>query len=401
MSPQRALVTRTWRLIALQTAALFAVGVLALDALAVGVVLDIARHDAVRQLDQAVNDPDALEFPPADVFVYQRGPAGMRASPGAPPGPIDPEGFSNPPRGDRTINTHDHEYLVRTRRTDATTVQVALDLTRQDQERHRLYVGLGAAGVAGILVAGALGTLIARRAVAPLGQAMARQRRFVADASHELRTPLTQLHMRAQLIAQQLRGQPDPQRLRDDVDHLVRGTRQMGEILDELLTAAELAAGPRRHEAVDLREVARAVVGAEQVRAAAQEVAIDLHTDGESFVVAGTTSALRRVFVSLVDNALHHTPSGGRITIELAANGSVIRAQVRDTGTGFDPAQSRQIFERFARGAHGDNRRFGIGLSLVHEVVTAHGGTITAESEPGVGSCFTVELPAWQQVDEG
>jgi two-component system OmpR family sensor kinase len=85
-------------------------------------------------------------------------------------------------------------------------VQAALDLHGRDAERRRvLGVGL-AAGLVGVLAAGAMGLLLARRAIAPLGEAIGRQSRFVADASHELRTPLTLLHTRAQMAHRDLRG---------------------------------------------------------------------------------------------------------------------------------------------------------------------------------------------------
>jgi signal transduction histidine kinase len=394
------LITSTWRRIALQTAALFALGILVLEALAVGVVLDIANHDAARQLDQAATDPDAFEFPPVDISIYEVGPDGLRASPGAAPGPVDPAGVSNPSGRDRSVSHNNREYLVRTYRDGPVTVQIALDLTRQDQERHRLYTGLAAAGGAGMIVAGGLGALIARRDIAPLGQAIGRQHRFVADASHELRTPLTQLHLRAQLLERRLRSRPDRDELADEAAQLVGAARQMNEILDELLTAAQLSVAPLRREPVDLHEVAREVVQAEGSRADQRGVGVSVAADVGPFVAAGTPAALRRVLVSLVDNALAHTPPGGRITVELSRAGDLVRTRVRDTGTGFDPAHSARIFERFHRIEHGDTRRFGLGLSLVREVVTAHGGMISAESTPGAGACFTVDLPAWPDGQE-
>jgi signal transduction histidine kinase len=336
-------------------------------------------------------DPDALAYPPIDVVVYQISADGLRTSPGAPAEPVDPQGLVAPPEEDHVVSHGGREYLVRTYRTGSTTTQVALDLSGQERERHRLYVGLAAAGAAGILLAGGLGALIARRAVAPLGQAISRQRRFVADASHELRTPLTQLHMRAQLLDQRLRSEPE---VADDAAALVRGTRQMAEILDELLASAELGALPEHRKPVDLYAVAQEVVEAEQVRAAEAGVGLALVSSGRRYVVLGTVSALRRVLTSLVDNALHHTPEGGRISVELTSGEQTVRARVIDTGKGFDPAQAHRIFERFHRADHGDGRRYGLGLALAHEVVTSHGGTIAAESTPGTGSSFTVDLPA-------
>jgi signal transduction histidine kinase len=98
----------------------------------------------------------------------------------------------------------------------------------------------------------------------------------------------------------------------------------------------------------------------------------------------------------LLDNALAHTTS--RIWVEVATDPGERRvtATVRDDGAGLDPTQTRRLFERFARGDHGDGRRFGLGLALVREVVAAHGGSVTATGSPGEGATFTITLPAWR-----
>jgi signal transduction histidine kinase len=394
-SAERRLIGRTWRRIALQTAALFAIGVVALDLLAVVFVLRAEGRDVTRQLDQAMDDPDALTNPPVDIVVYRLDTSGLRHSPGAPASPLDPAGLDAPSGVDRVVGAAGRHYQVRSYRSGSTTVQLGLDLSRRDRERARLAMGLSAAGVAGMLLAGGVGALIARRAIAPLGLAIERQQRFVADASHELRTPLTQLHTRAQLLDWELRTEWDPDRVRADVAHLVRGTRQMGELLEELLLAAQLKAEPRRCQPVDLHQLAGQVAESERARAAARGVLVDV-VGGGPVVALGSEPALRRVLVSLVDNALGHTPAGGRVSIELASVGQeLVELRVRDDGQGFDQDTAEQLFERFAHGRTGQGRRFGLGLALVREVVSAHGGTVTARGVPGQGACFVVRLPAW------
>jgi signal transduction histidine kinase len=399
--PDQRLISRTWRRIALYTAGLFAIGVVALDLLAVGFVFNAEQRDADRQLDQATNDPDALTNPPVDIVVYQVDRGALRSSPGARAEPLDAAAIREPPTQDQVVRRDGRQYLVRTYRNGPTTMQVGLDLTRRDRERSRLFMGLAAAGVVGVGFAGGLGALIARRAIAPLGHAIERQQRFVADASHELRTPLTRLHTRAQLVEWELRSDPDDERVRADVEQLVRGTRQMGEVVEELLVAAQLRVEPQRYEPVDLRPLAEQVAESERPRAAARRVTVDVAdmfdvVGATGPVVGGAGSSLRRVLSSLVDNALSHTPDGGRVTIELApADHGFIEVRVRDDGAGFDPATAERMFQRFYRGDHGGARRFGLGLALVREVVSAHGGTVTAQSSPGRGACFVVRLPAW------
>ncbi|MFI5934226.1 sensor histidine kinase [Actinoplanes sp. NPDC051494] len=110
-------------------------------------------------------------------------------------------------------------------------------------------------------------------------------------------------------------------------------------------------------------------------------------------MVPGHQAALRRVLTALVDNALSHTRGGGHVSVELGRDKTMITVVVRDDGTGFDPADAERLFARFARGGHGDHRRFGLGLALAREVITGHGGTIEAWGRTGQGAVFTIRLP--------
>ncbi|HEX6497485.1 MAG TPA: HAMP domain-containing sensor histidine kinase [Micromonosporaceae bacterium] len=416
--PEQRLLTRTWRRIAAQTALVVAVVVVAVEALAAGLVLHNQHVDANRQVRSVFARPDPLDDPPPGIRVYRWRDGTVLPSRGAPAAPPDPASLTAVAGGGaartRVVTVGDLEWLVRTGGTGSGDVfQVALDLGDQEHERHRLYVALALGGALGVTLSLLAGALLARRAVAPLGTAMARQRRFVADASHELRTPLTQLHTRAQLLDRQVRGdtgaQPrgddgvagpavlDRERLASDVGALVRGTRQLGELVEDLLLAARYQAEPRQFDPVDLGTVAEQVVDAESVRAAERRLTLGVvpASDGP-YLVRGAETALRRVLTSLVDNALGHTPPGGEVRIELCRDGDLVACTVRDNGEGFDPVDAERIFERFARGRHGDGRRFGLGLALVREVVEGHGGTVTASGATGRGAAFTVRLPTWQ-----
>jgi signal transduction histidine kinase len=229
-----------------------------------------------------------------------------------------------------------------------------------------------------------------------MGEALARQRRFVADASHELRTPVTQLHTRAQLLHQDLRAGVSADAISADVEQLVVGTRQLGEVIEDLLLSTQLRNGAETATEVDLGVVAAGAVETLASRARNQDVelVLDPDPDGPS-LVRGREAALRRVMTALIDNALSHTPAGGHVTVALRSHrGDLpVTLTVRDDGTGFDPADAKRIFDRFARG-HRDHRRFGLGLALTREVVAGHGGTIEADGEPGRGATFTIRLPS-------
>ncbi len=395
-------ISRASRRATVQIALLFAGALLVLVGLAAVLVQQTGHSGARRQVAQAADDRDALTSPPHGIWIYQQDAHGLRTSPDAPSQPTDPRALAATVRDGRSRDTVVHrdgrEYQVRTERTTAGTLQAVLDVTDAERERHRLYGGLAAAGAVGLVVAVFVGALIARRATVPLGQAIARQQRFIADASHELRTPLTQLHTRAQLLERGLRGTTDRELLLVDAERLVRGTRQLGEIVQELLLAAQLRTEPADSGPVDLTGLAREVAEADSARADAQRVRVEVSTDGASeHLVRGVSTSLRRVLVALLDNALAHTPPGGQVRIALsrAADGATVSCVVEDDGSGFPVADQELIFERFARGGHGDRRRFGIGLALVREVVQAHGGTVRATGRPGAGATFTLVLPAW------
>ena len=289
-------------------------------------------------------------------------------------------------------------YFVRTQPRGDATVQVVFDARYQLADRSSLLRALLLAAVAGLLAAIIAGLLMGSQAVAPLAEALARQRRFVADASHELRTPIAQVHTRAQVLARRLRRGEVGNQLAD-LERLISTTGRLGEIVDELLLSARLGCDPRNRttaELVDLAALAEASVVAASDRAGEHGVTVTLARPDPPLPVGGVGSALRRVVDELLANALAHTPAGGRIDVTVRrSDRSRVRAEivVADTGVGFDPADADRLFDRFHHGTAGNGRRFGLGLALLREVVTGHGGTIEAISGPGQGATFTVGLP--------
>jgi two-component system OmpR family sensor kinase len=400
--PDQLLLWRARRALALQSAAAITLSMLIVGAIALLVVTHGQRAALEASLRQTAATEEDVVDPPGGTWIFEENAAGhLIGTKDAPAGFPDRTALDRVRAGGPTELTATAaggtDYLVLTRRRATGTVQVIGSLAALAADRHRLLAALGMAEIVGLLVACLAAVLLARRATAPLGEALTRQRRFVADASHELRTPLTQLHTRAQLLHQDLRAGASPADMAPDIEQLLIGTRQLGEVVEDLLLSSQL---PQRAEAsaeVDLGMVAAGVVTALAARARHQDVALALVPDAEApSVVRGREAALRRVVTALVDNALSHTPAGGHVTVELGSEDGPRRISliVRDDGTGFDPADAERIFARFARGGHGDHRRFGLGLALAREVVTGHGGTIEAWGSPGKGASFTIRLPA-------
>ena len=263
-----------------------------------------------------------------------------------------------------------------------------------DRDDEVLQSTLLVAGAIGVVIAGVTGLLIARRAVAPLGEALARQRRFVADAGHELRTPLTVMHTRAQLITRRMA--PDDPAL-PAMRQLLDDSRTMGEIVDELLASAQLSADPARGEPVDVRELL-SEVGRSMTVLADQRAVTVLVSAPDDVRVNGSRTALRRALAALVDNAIGHTPAGGTIDVTAHVVGDRVVLSVTDTGEGLAGADPDELTRRFARGPRSADgpggRRFGLGLALVREVATAHGGTLRLGPGPAGGVRAEIEIPA-------
>ncbi|MFY1670640.1 sensor histidine kinase [Plantactinospora sp. WMMB334] len=293
-----------------------------------------------------------------------------------------------------TIERDGTTYFVLTQTRGEDVVQAIFDARYQLADRRHLLLALAVAELLGLIAAVASGSVVGRLAVAPLAESLARQRRFIADVSHELRTPIAQVHTRAQVLARRAGAAGLPADYQSELNRLIGTTRRLGEVVNDLLLSARLAATPgdRPTAPVDLAALAEAAVVAETDRAGEQGVTLTLSRPDVPVPVSGVESALRRVISELLTNALTHTPGGGRIdvTVRRPATG-VAELIVADTGNGFDPAD--RIFDRFYSGAGPEKRHTGLGLALLREVVTGHGGTIDARSHPGRGARFAVRLP--------
>jgi signal transduction histidine kinase len=148
-------------------------------------------------------------------------------------------------------------------------------------------------------------------------------------------------------------------------------------------------------EQADLAALAHAVVDDFAPAAAHDDVRLVAEAPAP-VLVTGVPVALRRALSALVDNALGHTPPGGSVTVTVSRTDHAASISVADDGEGIDPARAAELTERFARGpaAGGHGRRFGIGLALVREVVHAHGGTLTLDGSPGLGTTASITIPA-------
>ena len=375
-----------------QAAALVAVIVVALTAVAVVVLIEGQRSQVSAQLDDAIARADDVDDPPSSVYLVLRDPTGrVTRTAGLPAGVVDLDAVAaaaaggEPPAVERSVRGVQYE-LATARRADGVTVQAILDLTANHADRNHLIATMLVTGVLGLLVAGAAGTWLGHRALAPLSAALTLQHRFVADAGHELRTPLTLLGTRAQLLRRRLRRDPTtPGRILTELDGVVADSARLTAILEDFLLVADPLAD-RLTEPLDLAELARTadVPGHE----------VDVRVDAPGAVpVVGSRTALTRALTALVDNGVRHAHT--RVTVAARVEGDRAVLEVADDGDGIDPAVAPRLFERFATGARPTDpgrRRYGLGLALVAEIAAAHHGSV--ELVPGgPGARFRLTLP--------
>jgi len=221
--------------------------------------------------------------------------------------------------------------------------------------------------------------------------ALARQREFVADASHELRTPLTSVLANLELLAESLDGEQQ-----EAARSALRSSRRMRRLVADLLLLA-------RHDAARQAPHTPTDVGQVLVEAAAEVGAIagghELSIHAHRAIVDGARDELHRLALNLMENAIHHTPSGTHVRAAVERVDGSVRLTVEDDGPGISAELRERVFERFVRGAGDRGGSAGLGLSIVHAVAGAHGGSVTIQSPTKNGASlprgtrFEVTLP--------
>ncbi len=244
-------------------------------------------------------------------------------------------------------------------------------------------------------------------------------RDFVSNVSHELKTPLTSIQGFSQALMEGATPDEAARRRAAGIIHQEAG--RMARLVEDLLDLARIESGQVVMQKTPL-DLAQILTGtAERLLPQAAQKQIQLIKQwGTLPAMVGDGDRLAQVFTNLLDNAIKHTPAGGRVTLTgrvveglppprrlragpgrsdtttiLSVRGNFVEISVADTGPGLPPAELARIFERFYQVDKSRQRGQGVGLGLAisQEIVEAHGGSIRAESLEGVGTKFTVLLP--------
>jgi PAS domain S-box-containing protein len=223
-----------------------------------------------------------------------------------------------------------------------------------------------------------------------------RTQAFLRTLGHELRNPLAPLQMSAQIIAR-LSDAPQVHHALETIEAQVGALRRLA---DDLMEVTRMEAGQveLRWAALDLRELVRQAAAGFEPLAAGQRLALVVMQPDVPMPVRVDAERMQQVLLNLLSNALKYTPAGGRIWVQTTQEGHEVVLRVEDTGMGIAPEVLPRIFELFTREAAAVERDpggLGIGLAMVRQIVSLHGGSVQARSAGrGEGTAFTVRLPA-------
>ncbi len=227
-------------------------------------------------------------------------------------------------------------------------------------------------------------------------EAVIRRDEFLAMLSHELRNPLGAVLNAAELMTHAENSDP---RGALAADVILRQSRQMARLLDDLLDVSRVTQGKIeiRRQIIDLKQVVRDAVEAVRPEVEDRQHKLDVDVPDDPMFVEGDPSRILQIQENLLGNAAKYTPNGGRISITARCEGKDAVISVKDNGQGIPPDMLNNIFELFVQGPKSLARTeggMGIGLSLARVLAELHGGTLSVQSDGKFhGSTFTMRMP--------
>ncbi len=285
-------------------------------------------------------------------------------------------------------------------RVSVAAIQVVEDRVAEQEALSLILDAMVLGGAAAIILALLAGAFYSGRALVPIRDSLAAQRRalrrqrdFAADASHELRTPLTIIRTSVEDLR---RHADEPVRsvgraLNDIEVEVAHITGLVDDLL--LLARSESGALDLAFEPVELGDLAATVAAA--MSGLARERTVTIAIDPEPVMVRGDRTRLRQLVTILADNGVRHSPPEGVLTIRVRARDDVAVLTVDDQGSGIPADDLPHVFDRFWRGRQPDRRAtgLGLGLAIAQSIVLRHGGDIAASNRPEGGARFRVRLP--------
>lgn len=262
----------------------------------------------------------------------------------------------------------------------------------------QLRLGLGIGGIITLLLVALNGLYLTQQAVKPMRKNFQQLTQFAADASHELRNPLLRISIAAEMMlnnSDQLKP-TDAKKLQT----ILNATDQMKHLIDDVLflartDAAHMPLSEQGSSMISLDKTLQMLV--ERFEPQAQVKGIDFQVQlPASLAVKGNVTQLEKLFSNLLENAIKYTSTRGKVILSAQQNRQGAIVSITDTGIGIPREYLPFIFQRFWRSDQArshDQSGFGVGLAIAQTIANQHGGKITVDSKPGIGSCFQVYLP--------
>ena len=230
-----------------------------------------------------------------------------------------------------------------------------------------------------------------------LDQSFKQIRQFTADASHELRTPVAILMGETELAVNNLL---DYEECKAALSSRREELQRMAHIVDDLLALSQFDYGQKTLQLKRLDFSDLVIEVCEQQRNQAKSKGVDVElAKTVPVVMEGDSARLRQMVRNVLDNAIKYTPSGGKVYVELDRSGEEVLLRVSDTGIGIPANALPNIFDRFYRVDQARTREeggSGLGLSIVKQIIEAHGGRVSVQSEVGAGTVLTLIVPDGQ-----
>jgi signal transduction histidine kinase len=233
--------------------------------------------------------------------------------------------------------------------------------------------------------------------VADRTQALQQKNQFLSIAVHDLKNPLSAIRGYAEMIQSDLDDMPKAEIL-EVVDRIVLSSRQMFELISNLLEVNEIESGKMNLslEVIDIVHILQWLIDHYHERAKVKHIDLQFHSQAEQYYVMANENTTRQVFDNLISNAVKYSPYDKRVCVRICQDKNVVRCEIQDEGPGLSNEDQEKLFGQFSRltpKPTGGEHSTGLGLFIVKKLLDSMQGNVWCESTLGKGTTFIVELP--------